>query len=172
MIPDRGTVWSGIRFYNYVVRMQLTLRMRDRILSRAPPTNESAYEVMSSSPLLHAKPMASPSVHKRYSQFTEASPRTVVGLQKANVQLQREIEKIERQSQTAVNNIANHQQAMKMSWRRLEEKRMAESPLLSRDSHKASKVTPTRKILLSSNTTRLYVPATPDVYGTEGKPAI
>ena len=113
-----------------------------------------------------ASSTASPAGHKRYGGFAESSPRTLVGLQKNNVQLQREIEKLERQSQTAINNIANHQQAMKMSWRRLEQRRQNESPLPSRAGSKSPKA---RKALLSSNRTMLYVQSTPDIYGTTEK---
>ena len=90
----------------------------------------------------------------------------MIGLQKVNVQLQKEMDKLDRQAQTAVTNIANHQQAMKMSWRRLEQKRNAESPLLSRTGNHAQASSPAPKQrwgMLSSNT-RLYVHATPDIY--------
>lgn len=113
--------------------------------------------------------MASPAGHKRYGGNAESSPRTLVGLQKNNVQLQREIEKLERQSQTAINNIANHQQAMKMSWRRLEQRRQNESPLPSRVGSRGSRSPKARKALLSSNKTMLYVRSTPDIYGTASK---
>lgn len=104
---------------------------------------------------------------KRFGQYAESSSKTLIGLQKVNVQLQKEIDSIEKQKKTAVNNIANHQQALKMSWRRLEQQRnVASSPLQSR-----ATTAPTdganprqlRKGILQSNT-RLYVAATPQVY--------
>ena len=123
---------------------------------------------MTSSPAVQSRYAHSPVARKRYGpgQFAETSPRTMIGLQKVNVQLQKEMDKLDRQAQTAVTNIANHQQAMKMSWRRLEEKRNAESPLLSRTSKHAQVSSPAPKQrwgVLSSNT-RLYVHATPDIY--------
>lgn len=108
----------------------------------------------------------SPSVRRRSSQFAETAPRTLVGLQKVNVQLQKEIDKLERQAATAVSNIANHQQAMKMSWRRLEHKRNSESPLLSRvGGREAASSSPREKRTLFASHTKLYVPATPSIYG-------
>ncbi|KAL5499622.1 hypothetical protein EMCRGX_G011074 [Ephydatia muelleri] len=103
---------------------------------------------------------------KRYGQYAESSSKTLIGLQKVNVQLQKEIDSIEKQKKTAVNNIANHQQALKMSWRRLEQQRnMASSPLLTRATTAPSDANPRqpRKGILQSNT-RLYVNATPQVY--------
>ena len=100
----------------------------------------------------------------------ETNPRTLVGLQKAGVQLQRELEKIDRQAFTAVSNIANNQQAMKMSWRRLEARRS--SPQLRQRSFSSSDqqtASPGRRPLLSSNITKLSVAATPQIYS--GSPA-
>ena len=90
----------------------------------------------------------------------------MIGLQKVNVQLQKEMDKLDRQAQAAVTNIANHQQAMKMSWRRLEQKRNAESPLLSRTGKhaQASSPAPKERWGMFSSNTRLYVHATPDIY--------
>lgn len=123
---------------------------------------------MTSSPAVQSRYAHSPVARKRFGpgQFAETSPRTMIGLQKVNVQLQKEMDKLDRQAQTAVTNIANHQQAMKMSWRRLEQKRNAESPLLSRTGKHAQASSPAPKQrwgMLSSNT-RLYVHATPDIY--------
>lgn len=113
-------------------------------------------------------PSPSMARQKRYGQFAESSSKTLIGLQKVNVQLQKEIDSIEKQKKTAVNNITNHQQALKMSWRRLEQQRNAasSSPLLTRattaPSADANSRQP-RKGILQSNT-RLYVSATPQVY--------
>ena len=103
---------------------------------------------------------------KRYGQYAESSSKTLIGLQKVNVQLQKEIDSLEKQKKTAVNNIANHQQALKMSWRRLEQQRnMAGSPQLTRATTAPTDAQPRqpRKGLLQSNT-RLYVNSTPQVY--------
>lgn len=96
----------------------------------------------------------------------ETRPRTMVGLHRADVQLQHELDRIDRQAFTAVSNIANHQQAMKMSWRRLEAQR--NSPKMSQRPRSRScsdhQLNEPRRSLLSSNKTRLYVSATPQVY--------
>lgn len=113
---------------------------------------------------------ASPSVSRSGGRgalaHAETNPRTIVGLQRVDAQLQHELEKIDRQAFTAVSNIANHQQAMKMSWRRLETQR--NSPKQRPRSRSCSdQLTPRaalRRPLLSSNTTKLYVSATPRVY--------
>ena len=106
-----------------------------------------------------------------HGHHAETNPRTLVGLQKAGVQLQRELEKIDRQAFTAVSNIANHQQAMKMSWRRLEARRS--SPQLQQRSFSCSDQQTAspglRRSLLSSNTTKLSLAATPQIYS--GSPA-
>lgn len=103
---------------------------------------------------------------KRYGQYAESSSKTLIGLQKVDIQLQKEIDSLEKQKKTAVNNIANHQQALKMSWRRLEHQRnMASSPLQTRATTAPADAQPRqpRKGILQSNT-RLYVGATPQVY--------
>ena len=124
---------------------------------------------MASSPTLQSRNTHSPAARLRLGHFAETSPRTVVGLQKVNVQLQKEIDKLERQAHTAVSNIANHQQAMKMSWRRLEQKRNAESPLLSRASKtEGTRHSPKEKRGLFASNTKLYVHATPQIYGMDG----
>ena len=94
----------------------------------------------------------------------ETSSRTLVGLHRANAQLQQELEKIDRQAFTAVSNIANHQQAMKMSWRRLEAQR--NSPGRERARSDSEKPAPPQKrgLMMSFNKTRLYVAATPHIY--------
>lgn len=100
----------------------------------------------------------------------ETRPRTMVGLHRADVQLQHKLERIDRQAFTAVSNIANHQQAMKMSWRRLEAQR--NSPKVTQRTRSRSlsdqQVAGPRRSLLSSNKTRLYVSATPQVYFGRG----
>lgn len=108
-------------------------------------------------------------------QFAESNPHTLVGLQKVKVQLEKEISKLEKQQATAVTNIANHQQAMKMTWRRQEQRRVMESPLLSRSARNtehSDEPGPRRGLFHSK--TKLYVKNTPDIYhpeaeDTEGK---
>ena len=108
---------------------------------------------------------------QQYSQrrFGESNPRTLVGLHKTEVQLKKMIDTLEHQQNTAVNNIANHQQAMKMSWRRLEERRST-SPHMTRADKKAQQAKGGKGMLLQSNT-RLYVEKTPDIYETGGRPS-
>ena len=94
----------------------------------------------------------------------EASTRATVGLHRANAQLQQELDKIDRQAFTAVSNIANHQQAMKMSWRRLEAQRNSPKSTRAKSESSAPDQQPRKGLLMSSNKTRLYVSATPQVY--------
>ena len=103
---------------------------------------------------------------RRAPGYAETNPRTLVGLQKVNVQLQKELDKLDRQAHTAVSNIANHQQAMKMSWRRLEAHRDLSnaSPRARRAAERLPASPGPRRSLFSSNTL-LYVNATPEVYG-------
>ena len=110
---------------------------------------------------------SSPSVGKGKGGIVraEASTRAMVNLHRANAQLQQELDKIDRQAFTAVSNIANHQQAMKMSWRRLEAQR--NSPKVARGKSEPSseqQQSQRKGLLMSSNKTRLYVSATPQIY--------
>ena len=97
-------------------------------------------------------------------KFAESSHKTMVGLNKTDVKFQKELASLEKQQNTAVTNIANYQQAMKMSWRRLEERR-AESPTLSKRMEK-KKEKDKKGLLLQSNT-KLYVDKTPSIYNPE-----
>lgn len=96
-------------------------------------------------------------------KFAEGSSRTIVGLHKTENQLKKMIDSLEHQQNTAVNNIANHQQAMKMSWRRLEEKRTS-SPQLATKKEETKKKK--QGLLLQSNT-KLYVSTTPAIYNVD-----
>ena len=102
---------------------------------------------------------------QQYSQrrFAESSPKTLVGLHKSEVQLKKMIDTLEQQQNTAVNNIANHQQAMKMSWRRLEERRST-SPLMTSREKRNEQAKNSRKGMLLQSNTRLYVDKTPEIY--------
>lgn len=80
---------------------------------------------------------SSPSVHRNMDGPSKRvvsghSSRTRVEMHQVDVQLQKEIDRLERQQSAAVTNIANHQQAMKMTWRKLEQRRASSSPLVSR----------------------------------------
>lgn len=132
---------------------------------------------MSSPPVTHGGQMHSGTLASRSKrQFAESNPHTLVGLQKVKVQLEKEISKLDKQQATAVSNIANHQQAMKMTWRRQEQRRSMESPLLSRsvrNIEQCEELGPRRGLFQSK--TKLYVRNTPDIYhpraeDTESKP--
>ena len=110
--------------------------------------------------------MASSGAHfpqKHARRFAEGSSKTAVGLHKTEVQLKKKMDSLDQQQNTAINNIANHQQAMKMSWRKLEEKRTA-SPQLGRDNRKKEDPKKSTKGMLLQSNTKLYVNATPEVY--------
>lgn len=100
--------------------------------------------------------------------FAESNPHTLVGLQKVKVQLEKEINKLDKQQATAVTNIANHQQAMKMTWRQLQQRRTTESPVLTRRKHDTDETHESgpRRGLFHSKT-KLYVKNTPDIYHPE-----
>ncbi len=101
-------------------------------------------------------------------KFAETSHATTVGLNKTDVKFQKELANLERQQNTAMNNIANYQQAMKMSWRRLEERR-AESPTLSKKIDQGDNKKQKKGLLLQSNT-KLYVNRTPSIYNPTSQP--
>lgn len=101
--------------------------------------------------------------------FSESSQRTIVDMQKNKVKLKKMIETLESQQNTAVSNIANHQQAMKMSWRRLEERR-ATSPLMTRaEKRTEQKSTKNRGMMLQSKT-KFNVNMTPEIYNVTSRP--
>ena len=106
--------------------------------------------------------MASKSQQYSKRRFAESSPQTIVGLQKTDVQCKKMMDSLERQQNTAVNNIANHQQAMKMSWRRLEERR-AQSPTMNRQEMKKEVKKEKKGLMLQSNT-KLFVNKTSEIY--------
>ena len=125
---------------------------------------------MSNSPSVvrggHGQSGALASHSKRH--FAESNPHTLVGLQKVKIQLEKEINKLEKQQATAVTNIANHQQAMKMTWRRLQQRHVGESPPLTRS--KDSEHTGSRpKHGLFHSKTKLYVSNTPNIYHPEAQ---
>jgi len=86
----------------------------------------------SGSPTVHARLRATrgPLTHSRH--FVEELPRTRCDLTRNHLQLQKEISKIEKQAKTAVTNLSNNQQAMRMSLRNIEGRRKVESPLITR----------------------------------------
>ena len=82
-------------------------------------------------------------------------------LNKILVKFEKEIDSLERQQITSVTNIANYQQAMKMSWRRLEEKRAESS---TRPEHVEKKKESGTKEMMFQSKTKLYVNKTPAIY--------
>ena len=109
---------------------------------------------------------ASHSKIQQYSQrrFAETNQKTLVGLQKTDSQLKKMMDTLEQQQKTAVSNIANHQQAMKMSWRRLEERRSS-SPLMTRKEKEEVQAKKAKKAMMLQSNTRLFVDKTPQIYG-------
>ena len=77
--------------------------------------------------------MASGSPKKRFN-FAESNQKIRMELRQADLKLKKEIERMEKQAYTARNNISNHQQVLKNSWRRLEQKRLEDqlSPMNDR----------------------------------------
>lgn len=110
---------------------------------------------MTTNPSLHGSTSFSENHSKRLLSGHAGSSRSRVEMHKVDVQLQKEISRLERQQSAAVTNIANHQQAMKMSWRKLEQRRAAESPLLSRPKEVSPNSPNPKRGLLHSNT-KLY----------------
>ena len=94
--------------------------------------------------------------HKRF-QFTESNQKIRMELRLADMKLKKEIERLEKQSYTTTNNISNHQQALKMSWRRLEQRRQhdQDSPTGSRKNRSGLSEKDSRRGLLFSNRTVL-----------------
>ncbi len=95
--------------------------------------------------------------------------RTKVELHQVDVLLQKEIGRLERQQNAAVSNIANHQQAMKMSWRKLEQRRLLDSPLLTNSRERTSSSPSPKRGLFHSNT-KLH--AGQNVWGFESAPSL
>ena len=110
---------------------------------------------------------------KTYGQrrFAETNPRTLVGLHKADVQLKKMVDTLEQQQNTSVSNIANHQQALKMSWRRLEERRSASPLLTTREKKNAEQSNSSKRGMLLQSNTRLYTEKTPEIYNVTDRPA-
>ena len=96
----------------------------------------------------------SPNPHQRYN-FAESNQKIRVELKKADMLLQKELKRLEKQTKATTNIISEHQQAMKMSWRRLEFKRQQdESPSPARKTKRSrGLVEDTQRKLLFANTT-------------------
>lgn len=94
--------------------------------------------------------------HKRF-QFSESNQKIRMELRLADMKLKKEIERLEKQSYTTTNNISNHQQALKMSWRRLEQRRQhdQDSPTGNRKNRSGLSEKDSRRGLLFSNRTVL-----------------
>ncbi len=105
------------------------------------------------------------SPHQKRFNFAESNHKIRMELRQSDLKLQKEIELMEKQTYTATNNISNHQQVLKNSWRRLEQKRQEDqlSPLGSRKTKKAQKVVDDgRKRLMFANKTYLSMDVTPN----------
>ena len=96
--------------------------------------------------------------------FSETDPKVRVELKKNEIMLQKELEKLEKQTQAKTNIISDHQQALKMSWRRLELQRKQEwSPNSSRKTTRHNNlISDTRKKLLFANATTVALDVVPN----------
>lgn len=102
--------------------------------------------------------------------FAESNPRIRIELQKSKIQLERELKRLERQSKAETNYISTHQQAIKMNFRRLEQKRKQDSPPVDRSGTREKDAGARRGIFYSK--TPMSVDATAAIYATEtSKPA-
>ena len=100
---------------------------------------------------------SSPRNRKRIN-FAESNQKIRTELRQAELKLKKDLERMEKQSYTTTNNIANHQQVLKHSWRRLEQKRMQDqqSPLGSRKPvRQINSVEDTKRRLMFANRTAL-----------------
>lgn len=95
--------------------------------------------------------------------FAESSPRIRRELRKKELQLQKEFDLMEKQSRTSTNNIANHQQVLKNSWRRLEQRKLEDqlTPLESRTKKRVQPVADRNKRLMFSNRTAICIEKLP-----------
>lgn len=103
----------------------------------------------------------SPNQRARHG-FAESNQRVRIELNKSKVQLEKEFSRLEKQSRTETNNICNHQQALKMTWRRLEQRRQQERPVPER-LRKETDATDRRGLLYSKTT--MSVDDTAAIYG-------
>lgn len=93
--------------------------------------------------------------HKR-ANYSETDPKIRAELRKQEMHLKREIERLEKQTKATNNYISDHQQALKMSWRRLEDQRQKdESPSVNRKTKRSDGLIKdsSRKLLFSNATT-------------------
>ena len=102
--------------------------------------------------------------------FAESNPRVRIELQKTKMQLEKELKRLEKQSKAETNYISTHQQAIRMNFRRLEQKRKQDSPPTDRSGTREKDTGARRGIFYSK--TPMSVDATAAVYATEAnKPA-
>lgn len=113
--------------------------------------------------------MAKPGPNYIKHSFSETDPKVRVELRKADLKLQKELERLEKQTMTKTNIISDHQQAMKMSWRRLEsQRRQDESPTSSRKTRRSgSLLSDNKKKLLFANATTVTLDTVPPA-GADG----
>lgn len=88
------------------------------------------------------------------STFAESSPKVLKEIRKKEFQLQKEFDLIEKQSRTNRNLLANHEQVLKKSWRRLEKSKLKDelTPLMSRRDKDTETPERTRRLMFSNRT--------------------
>lgn len=102
---------------------------------------------------------SSPLHNKKRTNFAETDPKIRAELRKQEMHLKREIERLEKQTKATNSYISDHQQALKMSWRRLEEQRQKdESPTVSRRTRRSDGlINDSKRKLLFSNATSVTI---------------
>ena len=103
--------------------------------------------------------------------FAESNPRVRIELQKTKIKLEKELKRLEKQSKAETNNIVTHQQAMRMNFRRLEQKRKQDSPPTDRSGTREKDAGARRGIFYSK--TPMSVDATAAIYAIDtSKPVV
>ena len=102
---------------------------------------------------------SSPLHNKKRTNFGETDPKIRAELRKQEMHLKREIERLEKQTKATNSYISDHQQALKMSWRRLEEQRQKDqSPTVSRRTRRSDGlINESKRKLLFSNATSVTI---------------
>lgn len=104
--------------------------------------------------------MAAGSPFRKRHNFAETDPRIRTELKKSDLLLKKEIERLEKQTRAANNYISDHQQALKMSWRRLEMQRKQDaSPTVNRRTRRTGSLSDGKKRLLFSTTVSMDIPS-------------
>lgn len=95
--------------------------------------------------------------------FAESNPKVRIELKKQEIKLEKELSLLDKLARTETNNISSHQQAIKMNWRRLEQKRLHENSRNFETNGKQSRNIGHRHGLLFSKTP-MSVDATSSIY--------